>query len=492
MTHDPRALLAAKRKRSRWQEILDDMRAELFEEQLKLASDPAPRKSVNGGRRCGKTAGYPYLALEPAITKPGSTVGVVETTITCDAAEKAWEYFIHAGDKHKIPWKVHATYKRLTLPPPISSTIEFRGAMTLEGCNILRGGAFSRLLIDEAATFRHHVLDYLLNDVASASLVDWDGDLILSGSPGAVLKGPYYDACLGKGGWSPHHWDMLANPHVPKLWKGDDASRRARREAILAEEAMRLGGTDQPRFLREWRGLWVSSSNELMYGFDRTRNVWAEPLQYNPDTWTTGIGCDVGFNVPSAWVVLGQRDGDPTIYVLESYQKEGLIPTQWAMETRALRTKYNPKFIVVDSGGLGKGYVEEGTQTFKLPLLAANKRRKAAFVEFARGDLLSGRVQFLSDTNLDIMADLEQLPWNEDHTDSAPGFPDHLADAFLYAHRQLAAPDDQERTAAEPPKGSDGWWARELDRMERLDEMRHLVKMGELDEDDLPDDWDDV
>lgn len=486
MSVDPRAILAAKKKRERLPSILAAMKGELFDKQRAFVDDPAKRKVNHSGRRSGKTQPYPVIALEAAMLHPGSTVPIVETTITCDAAERAWEYFMQADTRHKIGWKVHATYKRLVLPAPYHSTIEFRGAATLEGANTLRGNAYSALLVDEPASFRPHILKYLLTDVVPAALMDYDGAAYLTGSPGAVLSGPFYEACQGNG-WSVHGWDVLDNPHMgPK--KLGPAERRAWREAYLREELKRQGWTDQsPTFLREWKGLWVSSNSDMMYAFSRERNVCRESVRYNPDTWRVVIGCDVGFNAPSAFVVLGQRDGDPSIYILESYQKDGLIPTAWAQEVRALRAKYHTSTVVVDSGGLGKGYVEEGIQTFRLPLLAANKRRKVAFVEYCSGDFQNGRIQVVPETNFDLMSDLETLPWNDDKTDSHPRFPDHLADALLYAHRQLAAPDDQERTPDAPAAGTDAWWVEEEERMERWELAKADVADGTLDPEDLDD-----
>jgi hypothetical protein len=488
VTHDPRQILAAKKKRERLPRILDAMYEELFDEQRALADDPSKRIANYAGRRSGKTSPYPFLALRAAVNHPGSTVVIVETAITCDAAERAWAYFMEADERHKIGWKVHATYKRLVLPAPYHSTIEFRGAATLEGCNSLRGNKFSAILVDEPASFRKHILKYLLTDVVPAALMDYDGSCYLTGSPGAVLEGPFYDACMGKGGWSPHTWTVIQNPHVGPA-KLDPEARRAWRIEYLRQERERQGWNElTPTYRREWLGEWVSADNDLMYAFMRERNVCREAIRYNPDTWRVVIGCDVGYNAPSAFVVLGLKPNDPHIYVLESYEKVGLIPSAWAQEVRALRTRYSTSTIVVDSGGLGKGYIEEGIQTFRLPLLAANKRRKVAFVEFASGDLASGRIQVIPETNLDLMADLETLPWNDDHTDSAPRFRDHLPDAFLYAHRQLAAPDDIEAEPDAPQKFSDAWWAAEEARMEEWALNQQLMKMGELDEEDLDDD----
>lgn len=464
----PKALLAEKARRERIPAIVNAALAELFPQQRAFAEDPAKRKSCHTGRRGGKSASIPAVALRDAAAQPGSTFLVIETNLESEAAKETWKYFHQFEARHKVGWKVHETFKRLQLPAPYKNTfIEFRGADTLEGANNIRGGKFSGAVIDEAASFRDHVLDSLVNDVLEAALMDYNGALYMVGSPGVQLSGTFYKACHGKH-WSTHHWDMLDNHYLPlgKDVVGEEA-RLAWRHAYMMGVAERNSWdpAKTPRFLREWRGLWVASAADQMYAFDRNRNLMPSgAIAYDADTWRVVLGCDVGNVAHSAFVVLGVRENDPHIYVLESFQKPGLIPSTWAAEIEKLRERYSFAEIVVDTGGLGKGYVEEGKQTFGLPLIAAQKRHKASYVRYCSGDLASGRLKILAN-NAELASDLEILPWNEDETDAAPNFDDHLADALLYAHRHLCAPAQGLGERDAPKRGSDEWFAAEEKRM---------------------------
>jgi hypothetical protein len=217
--------------------------------------------------------------------------------------------------------------------------------------------------------------------------------------------------------------------------------------------------------------------------FKRGSNtIPALPMLQPGQSWTYALGVDLGFNDPTAFVVWARRDGDPTKYVVESYEESELIPSAIAAHIERLRTRYTFRAIVADTGGAGKATVEEMRQRFGLPILAAQKRDKAVFIEHVNGDLANGRIQIVTSGNTELIDDMLALEWNDGRTNSADGARDHLCDAFLYGEREINTwVDLGEREG--PAPGTPAAWRLEAEAMEAA-ELEKLQSSG----DDL-DDW---
>ena len=56
-----------------------------------------------------------------------------------------------------------------------------------------------------------------------------------------------------------------------------------------------------------------------------------------------------------------------------------------------------------------------------------------------RGDILSGTIKVDPWKNRDLLDQWQRLVWNEARSDVEEGYPDHIADAVLYAHRRARA-----------------------------------------------------
>jgi len=162
------------------------------------------------------------------------------------------------------------------------------------------------------------------------------------------------------------------------------------------------------------------------------------------DTYLLGI--DYGYTDATAFALLGWREHDSTVYVVECFARRGLTPSDAAEVAAELSERYKPVKIVGDTGGLGKGYAEEARRRFSLPIEPAEKQNKRGYQSLMNGDLERGRV-VVSRNCTDLVKEWLELPWTEDHQREADGFDNHCSDATLYAWRAANAFHEQPKPA---------------------------------------------
>lgn len=193
-------------------------------------------------------------------------------------------------------------------------------------------------------------------------------------------------------------------------------------------------------------GAWIRDADGLVYRYDEGRN--RVPRAPELQRWILGI--DYGTRSPTAFVVLGWRHGDPTVYVVRAWKVAGLSPSQAADVVRELQKTYRFAKIIGDTGGLGAGYAEEARTRFKLPIEPAEKQNKLGYIKLLNGDLERGRIKLAGDACKPLEDEWLELPWHDAREAEAPGFDNHCADAALYAWRAAWAHYAPELEAATP------------------------------------------
>lgn len=468
------SLLAERRKREAFPRAVEAYLDGLFPAQRAVVDHPSKRKLNHSGRRSGKTHGLIGRALKAVRDYPGAVIPVFERTLTCIAAITFWDGLVELDKAYKLGIDFHHTFKTATFRN--GAVITLLGADTLEACDKARGGKFPVAFVDEAGTFRSRVLEYLVTEVLEPASIDYDGEIVVSGTPNPTMTGWFYEnAVYGHDrGWTVFHSTMVENPTLGPAELSDEA-RRQWRVDWLAALRKRHGWTEQtPRYVREYLGLWAVTGDDYIYRFERTKNI-VPGLPLTPaETWTYALSIDIGFNDPTAFVVWGRTDGDSTSYVLESYEQTQLIPSAVAAHVERLREKYAFRTIVCDTGGMGKAVAEEMKQRFGIPIKAAAKRDKLTYIEFVNGELASGRIKVLRGSNVELIDDLCTLAWNDERNDCSAGARDHLPDAFLYGEREISSWADTGLGDRDGPAvGSEAWWLDEEARMEEELVARH-------------------
>lgn len=204
-------------------------------------------------------------------------------------------------------------------------------------------------------------------------------------------------------------------------------------------EAM-AGGRTSTRWKQLREGIWLPSVEAMVYRATDVLNVMAAPPEMPRDFagWSFLCGLDFGIIDQNAITVLGWREHDQCVYVLESYRFTG-SPSEMADEVARLSRRYPFTRIIGDVGGMGKAFQDEARKRLHLPIEAAEKHNKVGFIRLLNDDLGRGRIKVVRDKCADLLEEWRDLPWAENRQKEADGFNNHCADATLYAWRAAYA-----------------------------------------------------
>jgi hypothetical protein len=422
---------------------------DLHPKQRAFVQDPARRKVALCSRRAGKSHGILAWLLDGALEDPGG-LSVYVARSKGDARrilQPAIDYF--AGRYPELQLKLREIDNQLLLVVGLT-----RHSIWLAGCKDssevgkFRGSKYKRVAIDESQEYGAFLRE-LVTDAFEPALIDKAGHLLLAGTPSPIPAGLFYEASTGDGSpqWPTHHWTIFDNPHIPN-----------------AEDEVRMFcatyglNKDAPTYRREYLGQWVRDMGALVYPY--SANVNGITLDDVPPLDHYLLAIDVGFVDATAFTVLGFRHDFPEVYVLRSVSMTGLIPSAVAAHAERHRDEFGQGLqIVIDEGGLGKGYAEEMRQRYGVGCVAAEKTKKRAFQEIVQGELRSGTIKIVTGSCTQLVDEMSLLQWAPGRASEDPRFDNHCCDSLLYGVRAARA---WYRPELEPPKpGSPEWWAAE-------------------------------
>lgn len=404
-----------------------------FPPQLRLSRSKAKRKVARLPRRSGKTTSTAGILLEGAITPPYANQGYVTTSLK-NAKRLVWPTLKRWNDEYALGGVPNDTDGSMKFPDlPNQPNIYLGGMKDRNEIEKIRGweGGAKRFVVDEAQSARTSLLQELIDDAIEPSLFDYDGELIISGTPGPVRSGYFFDIDEGskRAGWEHHFWTIHENPWLQKKSGKSPAQ-------ILTELRERRGWTEEhPSYVREYLGQWVSDSNALVFKYLRERNHF----DVLPDgKFTHVMGVDLGFEDADAIAIEGWQSHKPDVYLIEERVDKKAGITELVDRMRPLYEKYRPIKVVMDFGGLGKKIGEEITRRYGIPVEAAEKARKFEHIELLNDALRTGRFHARQDGN--FAEDCELVQWDTD--DLAEGkrtiaddYHSDITDAALYAFR---------------------------------------------------------
>jgi hypothetical protein len=409
-----------------------------FDKQLAFVTDPAKFKTAVCSRRAGKSEGCGADLWFTASNHPG--VNCLYITLSRKTAKKIiWRILLKLQRKYDPKAKIDNV--ELTIELTNGSLIMCSGAKDESEIEKFRGMAFKKVYIDEAQAFKSYLKE-LISDVIEPALYDYDGSLALIGTPNASCSGVFYDACNKKpgfDGWANHHWTIHDNPHI--LAKSGKTPAQH-----LSETLKRKGITEaDPSFQRESLGKWVYDGDTLMFKYDAKRNTYKElPADCE---WHYILGVDIGWNDADALAVLAFSPDVPQVYMVEELIQPRQTISDLATSIKILQSKYTFMKMVIDAGALGKKIQEEIRQRHGIHMEAAEKSRKAEFIELMNDDLRRG--MFLTKPEFQINEDFTKLQWdksNKDRWKEDNYFHSDISDATLYAWRT------SKHYGYEPPK----------------------------------------
>ncbi len=454
---------AAKRNRVDADELL-------FGPQRDFVKDDSRNKIAVCSRRAGKSYSIAFMLLQHALKHERSINPYI--TLTRDSGKDIlWPALHDLNEKLDLGLRFRENTGDIILPN--KSKIIIRGADDRRQIEKLRGPKYPVAVIDEAQGFPHFLHD-LIEDVLEPATLDYDGQIVVTGTPNSACAGAFYDLTTKAAGWSVHNWTLRDNPHIPNV-----------ADWLERKKEQKSWDDNNPTYLREYCGVWIRDSSCLVFEYTPERNVIPSFKYDAADDWDWVLGIDLGFNDPTAFVVLAYSEELRQAHVVESYKETGLIPSVVAAKVAALMAKYPLVKIVADTGGFGKGYAEEMRRRFSIPVQPAQKTQKQSYIEYMNGDLRAGTLLLCQDNNAELIDEMSLLQWDLDAMERGKmqmdrrRFHNHLCDALLYAWRECSHHHGEFEFEG-PTPGTANYWREEAARME-AEEVARLES-----DDDVP------
>jgi terminase large subunit-like protein len=409
----------------------------LHVEQLRAIRHTDRFRSWLAGRRSGKS----YAA---AVWLLGGGAG--ELSIYCSRSLKSAKGImlaVFAELSAKYGLNLEISYSTGTVIEPNGHIIQLFGLMDKNQADLIRGRSrLRKVFVDEAGAFTDDLLKYAVESVLQPMLLDLKGSMCVSGTPGVIPKGYFYDLAGNPGlsqpvvgRWRTNHWTYESNPHV-------------HREDILAE-AFSVNGwsPEHATFKREYGAIWCEDAEAIIYRYKTLFDhagvpIWAKP----PETGFTVMTLDFGVVDQTAWAVGRQGyDTRPHLHVLTALGKQNVDLPEIAHITRQFREKYSVNKIYADEGALGKALANNLRSQYSLPIEPVPKQHKRAKIDVVRGRLAAETLH-LCEGAAPLYEEWKTLCFNDVRDDHHPRQMDDLSDVVCYlCHTPEFSAYEQER-----------------------------------------------
>lgn len=458
-------------RRQRLVKVADTVRASCLSHQLDVIVDKAKWKSVLCPRRSGKSWTAMFYALDVLLRTPQAEVVIV--TLTLKSAKNIyWHQIEQMCKRHGV--EIEMFKNDMVIDFPDGSRLQFVGAESYAQIEKLRGGKYDLVVIDESKSFAPYILDELINNVVGPALMDKSGTIMIIGTPGNILSGPFFEATypgyindskrmvsktFGKEEdywktakhkpiWSRHTWTIKENTAAPNTWNN-----------ALELKDKNGWDDDNPTWRQEYLGEWVAMDSTFVYRFAVMCNTEPEKVLWTPDflsgnqfgldrkiEWRYVIGVDFGWHDDTAIVVLAYSPHDGCLREVYSWKKPHQDVDDVVNQLKDVISLCGVvDKIVGDTAGGSKQVVETLNKRYGWNIEPAIKRDKFDYIQIVNSDAQAGRVKIRkeSETAFEMMClqwdtrgdrTLEELQragkLKEDES-----FANHCCDAFLYAYK---------------------------------------------------------
>lgn len=400
--------------------------------QLAFVRSVAKRAVARCSRRAGKTTGVAGKLLA-CVRRPGNPNALYVGPTLKNARQILWPVLQRLNQQHGLGGVANQAEAYMKFPELDGEPrIYLFGAKDQGEIEPIRGHSAGLAVVDEVQAIRPVVAETLVDDILEPALLDYDGQLVIAGTPGPVKAGYFYEADEGtqRGGWQHHGWTMRENVHLQRL-----SGRPI--DDLLREVRERHGWSEQSAtYRREYLGEWVQDEGALALHYDRVRN--AGELAGPMEDWIYVLGIDLGYEDSDALAVLGWKRHTRQVHLVHEYVSPKLTITQLGDRVRRLVGMYAPAGTVIDTGGLGRKIEEELRVRWALHVEAAEKTRKAEHLMLLDDALRSG--SFRAPPSSRFAQDCAMLQWDAEarrvgELKLDPGYHSDICDAALYAFR---------------------------------------------------------
>jgi len=318
------------------------------------------------------------------------------------------------------------------------------------------GGKYPLIVIDEAGSFKQN-LKTLIEENLEPAVSDYDGQIVMIGTPTRFTNGYFYQVTTGKEkGWNVSKWHTFDNPYMEENFRKKIAQLKERSPDVV----------NTPMFKRMYLGEWVIDLSELVYKYKSDKNR----IAHLPDRhYNYILAVDLGYNDASAYSIIAYSFEDKHCYIARSFKETHQIITSVANKIKALDARYRFTKMVIDNAS--KQAVEELKQRWGLPLVAAEKTQKIDFIELMNADFQMGLIKIVGKDCKEYTKELETLiKADEDSKDyEHPAYDNHCCDASLYGWRHAynyMFKEKAERPRQTPQQQVDDWEQKEVELLQ--------------------------
>ena len=329
---------------------------------------------------------------------------MVYITLTLQqATQNIWHLLKRFNGKYGLECKFNETKREVYLPN--ESIIRLVGAADRGAGEKLRGGQYALCILDECKSFRPAILEELIDEVLTPALYDYigpdgstGGTLVVIGTPGNILAGPFYEATTGiDKTWTFHKWGVIDNVAMPHIW-----------QAMLRDHEARGVSDDDPRWLREYKGNWVPS--EELAVFNYRPGLDDDEPDVSPD-WTHLLGVFLGVDGTFAATVLAYSDNYPTLFVVWDIREQNLSLTESARLVKQAAKRFNPAITIVHTNDFSKSLINRLNLHYELDLEVATGD-DLSLVELVNTDFRDGIIKIYP--NAYISEEMKILQWDDE------------------------------------------------------------------------------
>jgi hypothetical protein len=406
------------------------MKSHLHAKQRAVDNDWAQLRVLIWGRRSGKTEYLTTTLLNDGL--PGEVSAFVAPTLA-RAKDILYPQLERYAKKYGITLVWQRQRGRILCPN--GAIIQLFGLHSRSEAEKLRGDRFPLVVFDECGAYTDQdVLRYAVQEGADPATADFfergGRGIILSGTPGPIPEGFFFDCCQGKYAASVHHATIHDNPFFA-----------GRAEKIIEKTLRDKGWTrETPAFLREWMAVWALDRQSLCYG------SWDGSFHAIEDVGPgiTCLGVDLGAAGTTAFTVGrvveykyesdGKRYRGQKAYLLAHFQEAGMKLPAIAEKCHELIRKWDINGCRGDSGGLGGLAITELAEEYGVPIGQADKPgSKRDRIWGTDGKFASGKLACTTGIQeTPLPSEFRSLVWNDDRDDHSERQSDHGADSTHY------------------------------------------------------------
>ena len=451
---DPKIVVLAEHRPKPTPEDLekaDKIRGMLHPKQAAAQADNSTKRATSAGRRGGKTFGEAADLIIEGLENPQSNNLFVCLSKT-HARTLLWDNpktGLHVLDR-LFNLNLDMNNSKAIATMTNGSLISLHGATKADELEKIRGRGNDKVKVDECASFSPRRLENLVDKCIVPSLADYQGKLTLSGTPGRVCAGPWWDATsiytygdnpfkdtekpkcvayadrhlytpeeLDQYEWTCHRYNFKDNVAIPDL------------QEFAYAEKMRKGWEDShPIWVNEWLGLWILTFGDLVYRY-RPEYDWKGGALPEKQAWKYLASCFWDTNGTVGIVVIAYSRKNHSLYHVAERKIPNADTQMVAAALRSLEEDYYFEDIVGARPGDKERLWEDLMEFHNIYVHPVPYSAQNELVILANSDLDRGQVHVLKDSEL--RSEFLRISWKDPgkradttYTDTA------LSSAFVF------------------------------------------------------------